>query len=224
MLKQHTISLQLEYLSMRTRPDITFAVSLAARFSSKPMSQHLIAIKRIFRYLKGTIHYGLLFKRTGSKEIIGYADADWGGDTTDSKSTTGYLFQIGGTAITWQSKKQSCVALSSAEAEYVALAAAAQEAIWLKQLNEDLTGKGEPVMLYEDNQSAIAIAKNPQFHGRVKHINIKYHFIREQVYDNNIKLKYCQTSDMIADMLTKGLGKIKFEKLRELTGIVPLKN
>ena len=115
-----------------------------------------------------------MFKRNGSKAVIaGYCDADWGGDTTDSKSTSGYLFQVGGTAITWQSKKQLCVALSTAEAEYVALAEAAQEAVWLKQLNEDLTGKSEPVMIHEDNQSAIAIAKNPQFHGRVKHINIK---------------------------------------------------
>ena len=161
------------YLSMRTRPDITFAVSLAARFCSKPTSERLKTVKRILRYVRGTTHYGLLFKRNGSKAVIGYCDANWGGDTTDSKSTSGYLFQVGGTAITWQSKKQLCVALSTAEAEYVALAGAAQEPVWLKQLNEDLTGKSEPVMIHEDNQSAIAIAKNPQFHGRMKHINIK---------------------------------------------------
>ena len=169
---------------MRTCRDITFAVSFAARFSSKPTSQHLIAVKRILRYLRETIHYGLLFKRNRSKEIIGFADADWGGDTTDSKSTTGSLFQVGGTAIIWQSKKQSCtcVALSSAEA---ALAVAAQEAVWLKQLNEDqdLTGKNEPVMLHEDNQCAIAIARNPQFFGRVKH-----------TYQNQISL-YTRTGE-----------------------------
>ena len=109
------------YLSMRTRPDIKFAVSLSARFCSKPTSQHLTVVKRIFRYLRGTTHYGLLFNRNGSKAIIGYSDIDWGGDTFDYNSTTGYLFQIGGTDITWQSKKQSCVALSTVEAEYVAL-------------------------------------------------------------------------------------------------------
>lgn len=212
------------YLSMRTRPDIAFAVSHAARFCSKPTSQHLTAVKRILRYLRGTTHHGLLFKSNGSKSIIGYSDADWGGDITDSKSTTGYLFQLGGAAITWQSKKQTCTALSTAEAEYVALAGAAQEAVWLKQLNQELTGKAEPVMIHEDNQSTIAIAKNPQFHGRVKHINIKYHFIREQVSNHNIKLKYCQTSSMIADMLTKGLGRIQFKKLREMAGVVPLKD
>ena len=132
------------------------------------------------------------------------------------------LFQIGSTAITWQSKKQSCDGLSTAEAEYVALSGAAQEAIWLKQLNQDLTGISEPVVIYEDNQSAIVITKNPQFHGRVKYINLKYHFIREQVNNNNIELKYCQTSEMITDMLIKGLGRINYEKVRAMAGIVPL--
>lgn len=212
------------YLSMRTRPDITFAVSLAARFCSKPTSQHMTAVKRILRYLRGTTHYGLLFKRSSNKEIIGYCDADWGGDAVNCKSTSGYMFQIGGTAVTWQSRKQSCVALSTAEAEYVSLAGAAQEAVWLRQLIKDLTKKCEPVKIFEDNQSAIAIARNPQFHGRMKHINIKYHFVRECVNNNEIVLKYCRTDEMVADMLTKALGKIKFEKLRELAGVVPLKN
>ena len=166
----------------------------------------------------------MLFKRNGSKAIIGYSDADCGGDTIDCKSMTGYLFQIDGTAITWQSKKQSCVVLSTAEAEYVALSGAAQGAVWLKQLNQDLTGNSESVIIYEDKQSAIAIAKNPQFHGRVNHVNLKYHFIRELVNNNNYEMKYCQTSEMITDMLTKGLGRIKFEKLRAMTRIVPLKN
>ena len=134
------------------------------------------------------------------------------------------MFQIGGTTITWQSKKQSCVAQSTAEAEYVALFRAAQEAVRLKQLNQDLTGISEPVSIFKNNQCAIAIAKNPRFHGRVKHFNIKYYFIREQVNNNNIKLKYCQMSEMIVDILTKGLGRIKLEKLREMAGIVPMKN
>ena len=205
------------YLSMKTRPDIAFAVSRAARFCSKPTHQHLIAVKRILRYLQGTIKHGLLYQKSVSKAVIGYSDADWGGDTTDCKSTSGYLFQIGGTAISWQSKKQSCVSLSTAE--YVALAGTTQEALWLKQLNADLTGVTDPITVDEDNQSAIAIAKNPQFHGRVKHINIKYHFLREQVNSNNIELKYCKTSEMIADMLTKGLSRIQFEKLRRMVGV-----
>ena len=146
---------------MRTCQDITFTVSLSAHFCSKTTSQHLIVVKRIFRYLRGTTHYGLLSNRNGSKAIIGYSDVDWGCDTFDCKSMTGYLFQIGGMDITWQSKKQSYVALSTVEAEYVALSGAAQEAVWLKQLNQDLTGISEPVVIYEDNQSAIVIARNP---------------------------------------------------------------
>ena len=117
------------YLSMRTRPDITYAVSVTARFCSNPTTQHMTAVKRILRYLRGTTHHGLLYKRSRSKELLGYSDADWGGDRNDCKSTSGYLFQLGGTAITWQSKKQTCVALSTAEAEYIALAGAAQEAV-----------------------------------------------------------------------------------------------
>ena len=131
------------YISMRTCPDITFAVS----FCSKPTTQHLAAVEHVLRYLRQSTLYGLLFKRNGSKSITGYSDPDLGGEITDSKSTTGYLFQVGGAAITWQSKKQSCTALSTAEAGYVALARAAQEAVWLRQLNQELTGKAESVMI-----------------------------------------------------------------------------
>ena len=126
------------YLATRTRPDISFAVNNVARYCSKPTKSHWTAVKRIFRYLRGTTHHGLLYsKGSESHDLIGYSDADWGGDDNDYKSTTGYLFQIGGTAVTWKSKKQSCVALSTAESEYMALSSAAQEAIWIRELNAD---------------------------------------------------------------------------------------
>lgn len=155
------------YLSTATRPDITYAVSNVAKFCAKPTKQHWIAVKRILRYLKGTQKYGLLFKTSTEKDCVGFSDADWGGDLDDRKSTSGYVFQIGGTAISWRSKKQACVALSTAEAEYIALA---QESVWLQQLLADI--KKEPpkkMVIFEDNQSAISIARNPQFHGRSKH-------------------------------------------------------
>ena len=208
------------YLSSSTRPDITYAVSNVAKYSANPTKQHWIAVKRIFHYLKGTLNHGLFYSRNESTECVGFSDSDWGGDLDDRKSTSGYLFQLGRTAISWRSKKQTCVALSTAEAEYMALASAAQEAMWLRQLTIDL--KNEPVsttVIFEDNQSAICIAKNPQFHGRSKHIAIKYHFIRDQVENNNVELRYCRTNDMIADMLTKGLNGEQFAKLRHMAGV-----
>ena len=210
----------LQYLSTMTRPDISYAVSNVAKFCSKPTKEHWTAVKRIIRYLKGTQNYGLLYKKADSSTCIGFSDSDWAGDADDRKSTSGYIFQVGGTAISWKSRKQSCVALSTAEAEYIALSQAAQEAIWLRQLNTDLQGESPPpTVVYEDNQAAICMSKNPESHGRSKHIEIKYHFIREQVTKKNIEVKYCQTENMVADMLTKGLGKERFEKLRMLAGI-----
>ena len=128
---------------------------------------------------------------------------------------------MSGGAVTWRSKKQSCVALSTAEAEYIALSSAAQEAVWLRQLTAELESPPEmATTIFEDNQSAIAMTKNPQFHGRAKHIAIKYHFIREQVSNGMIKLEYCPTNEMLADMFTKGLNREQFCKLRSQAGII----
>ena len=126
------------YLSTKTRPDIAYAVGSVARFCAKPSKQHWTAIKRIFRYLKGTSNFGLLYNGNASPSCVGYSDADWAGDVGDRKSTSGYMFLFGGTAISWKSSKQTSVALSTTEAEYVALAAAAQEAIWMQQLFSEL--------------------------------------------------------------------------------------
>ena len=156
------------------------------------------------RYLNGTLDYGLLYRCTD--DIAGFSDADWAGDHDDRKSTSGFVFMIRGAVISWNSKKQTCVALSTAEAEYIALAKAAQESIWLQRLISDM---GEhltnPMTIFEDNQSTIAMTKNTQFDGRAKHIDMKFHFIREQVIAKTVELKYCRSSDMIADMMTKGL-------------------
>ena len=122
--------------------------------------------------------------------------------------------------MTWRSQKQSCVALSTAEAEYMALCSAAQEAVWMRELSSDLGNQqSQPTLIHEDNQSAIAMAKNPQFHKRPKHINIKYHYVREQVNNGKIVVKYCPTEEMLADLLTKGIGPTKFNKLRDMYGL-----
>ncbi len=142
------------FLSTRTRPDIAYAVGCAARFCSNPTREHWTAAKRILRYLKGTVNLGLLYSPTGSPDFVGYCDADWAGDMQDRKSTSGYLFMQGSAAITWRSCKQSCVSLSTTEAEYVALAEAAQEAVWLQKLNSDLLGSNvSNTLIYEDKKS-----------------------------------------------------------------------
>ena len=213
------------YLAMATRPDIAFAVSSVAKFSAHPSKLHWTAVKRILRYLKGTADYGLAFTPCSSGDCIGYSDSDWGGDLNDRKSTSGYVFLLSGCAVSWRSKKQSCVALSTAEAEYVALASAAQEAVWMGELTAQFSDRSpETITIYEDNQSAISMAKNPQFHGRTKHISIKYHFIREQVDKKAVELKYCPTEEMVADMLTKGLAKEQFQKLRLKAGVTTYHN
>ena len=213
----------LMYLSVSSRPDITYAVGNLARFSSKPTKEHWTALKRVLRYLKGTMKHGILYSQKGSGECVGYSDADWAGDINDRKSTSGYVFQISGGAITWKSKKQGCVALSTAEAEYIALSSAVQESVWLRRLTSELGSPPKtPTTIFEDNQSAIAMTKNPQFHGRAKHIDIKYHFIREQVNCGNVQLKYCPTGEMTADIFTKALSREQFCKLRDKAGIVEL--
>ena len=207
------------YAAMATRPDIAQAVGAVSKFNSKPSEAHLTAVKRILRYLKGTVDLALKYRKVEDGSLTGYSDADWGGDSDNRHSTTGNLFLMGGGAISWLSKKQAIVALSTSEAEYIALSSATQEAVWLRRLLTDLRVVKEPVVLMEDNQGAIAIARNPIAHARTKHIDIRYHYIREAVHSGMIVLHYCPTSEMIADLLTKPLSKALFERLRLAMGM-----
>ena len=210
------------YPSTKTRPDIAFAVSSVTHFCAKPTKEHCTAaVKRILRYLKGTSNLGLLYREDTPAEIIGCSDADWAGDVGDRKSTSRYVFLLEGAAISWKSSKQTCVALSTAEAEYVALSGAVQEAVWLQQLISDLLNKSiRETTILEENQSTICLAKNQQVtYGRTKHIDIKYHFILNLVEAGRIKLTYCASEDMVADIFTKGLPIKQFEKLRQLAGV-----
>ena len=156
--------------------------------------EHWKFIKHIMRCLNGTRNYGLLYD-TKVTDFIGYFDADWAGDLDDPRSTSGYVFKLSGAAVSWRSKKQSCVALSTAEAEYMALASAAQEAVWMQRLQNDLNEASVKLtLIYEDKQSTICMAKNPRYHGRAKHIDIKFHYIREQVAKKAIQLEYCESN------------------------------
>ena len=214
----------LTYLSTVTRPDIAAAVGILSRFMASPTKDHWIAIKRILRYLKGTLNYGLKFSEDKDDiQVIGFADADWAGDINSRCSTSGYVFQIGNCTVSWSSKKQATIAKSSTEAEYVSLSSAAQEAIWLRSLMKDLGNKLKAAtLLYEDNQGAIELSRNPKHHNRTKHIDISYHFIREKVASNEIVVEYCPSVEMLADIMTKGLPKATFERLRNALGVQEL--
>ena len=205
---------------MSTRPDISVAVNILSQFMAGPSEQHWVGVKRILRYLRGTVGYGLCFSGTDGDELIGFSDSDWAGDLDTRRSTSGYVFKIGSAVVNWCSKRQLTVARSSTEAEYVALSAAAQESIWLRRLLCDFGfGKMLPTTLYEDNNGAIELSKNPKFHNRTKHIDVAYHFTRERVASNELSVVYCHTDEMVADVMTKGLGRIKFERFRGMMGV-----
>ena len=149
---------------------------------ARPGPEHWSGVKRVFRHIKGTVNYGLKYVASDQKDIMlnGFSDADWAGDTSTRKSTSGYLFRLGKSTISWKLKHQSIVALSSMEAEYVALCSSAQETVWLRYLLSSIGFKqSTTTVLYEDNQGSIALSKNPESHHRMKHIDIKFYFVRE---------------------------------------------
>jgi hypothetical protein len=216
----------LNYLSTTTRPDISFATSQIAKHVSKPLNSHWMQFKRILRYLKGTINLALVYSKinhnndfNSNNNIIGYSDASYAPFKDDRKSIGAYIFIFNNGPISWSSKKQSIVALSSCEAEYRALSECSKESQWLKNLHSELNNSLNPIILFEDNQAAMKIAENNMFSKRTKHIDIRYHFIRELIQNNQVILKYCPTEDMLADALTKGLLKTKFNKLRSEMGL-----
>jgi hypothetical protein len=210
----------LMYLALSTRPDIANAVNLVSRFVEDPGPLHWTAVKRILRYLKGTSNLGVVFERTKDSPqmpiVTGYSDSDWGGDVDGRKSTTGYVFQISNGPVSWKVKRQTTVALSSAEAEYMAAGAATQEAIWLRAILKELGfAQGDATLIYEDNQGCISMTLNSGYHARVKHIDIRHHFIKDAVERQQVVLAYLRTDDMIADILTKPTAPQRFARLRQ---------
>jgi len=209
----------LMYLT-RTRPDIMFAVSLISRFMDRPKEAHWQVAKRILRYVKGTKRFGILYTVSECSDLVGYTDSDWVGSVDDRKSTSAYVFHMGLGAISWASKKQSIVALSTAEAEYVAATEAACRAVWMKRMLRSLGQEQEKAtMIFCDNSSAIALSKNSVFHKRTKHIDTRFHYIRELVSNGEIVLQHCRTQEQVADILTKPLDQKSFEFLRKCLGM-----
>ncbi|XP_050338585.1 uncharacterized protein LOC126765044 [Bactrocera neohumeralis] len=190
-----------------TRPDISFAVNLLSRFSTNPGKVHWVTVKRVMRYLKGTIDSGIVYSREVN-DLTGYCDADWASDLDERRSTTGYMFKLQGGPISWCTRRQRTVALSSTEAEFMAMTSAIQEATWLIRLHSELTSvmvKG--MVFYCDNKSAIQVVLNNSYSPRTKHVDIKGKFIRQHLESGKIKLIYIPTNEILADILTKGIAK-----------------
>jgi hypothetical protein len=215
----------LRYL-VHTRPDLAYSVGIVSRFMENPTTEHMSAVKQIMRYVKGTINLGCTYKK-GKEGLIlhGYSDSDMAGDVDDRKSTSGMVFYLGPNPISWNSQKQKVVALSSCEAEYIAASTAACQGVWLRRLLADLAKKKvQKVSLKIDNQAAISLCKNPVHHERSKHIDTRFHYIRECIEEGMIEVQHVNTNDQLADILTKSLGKQKFIEMRKKVGVHEVKH
>ena len=203
-----------------TRPDMMFVTSLVSRYMARPTNLHLQAAKRALRYLRGTVNYGIFYRRSGNGKLCAYTDSDYAGDVEDRKSTSGYVFLLNSGAFSWCSKKQPIVTLSTTEAEFVAAAVCTCQAIWIRRVLKDLRYNDENCThIWCDNSSTIKLSKNPVMHGRSKHIDIRYHFLRNLTKEGLIDLVHCGSKDQLADIMTKPLKVDDFQKLRSLLGV-----
>eukprot|EP00253_Pinus_taeda_P022152 PITA_22152 len=191
----------LMYAMVCTRPNIAHAVGVLSRFMSKPGKEHWTAVKRVFRYLHGT------------------SDYDWAGDLDQRRSTSGYVFNLLGGAVSWMSKKQSVVALSTTEAEYMAATHTSKEAVWMQRLCSSMGLVQGAIRIDCDSQSAIFLAKNPAYHSKTKHIDVQYHFVRDMIEDKKVLLVKVDTLKNTADALTKSVSFEKFFWCRETMGV-----
>jgi len=210
----------LNYLPAMTRVDLAYAASLYGRFNSRPTQSHLDGITQAYAYINGTPQVGITYTKQ-EPSLHGYVDADWAGCPDTRRSTTGYIFTLAGGPVSWSSGLQKVVALSTCEAEYIALSEAVKEAIWIRNFINNL-GVGitfDSVPIHVDNESAIKLAKNPEFHQRSKHIDIRHHFIRDHVRDKDITIQWINGKDNPADMLTKALDTVKFQKICHTLGL-----
>lgn len=210
------------YLAVATRPDIAHAVGVLARFNSDPGPAHWTALKHLCRYLQGTKDLKLCYEPDPQQQetFSSYADADFGGDSDTRRSTSGMVVKMGTGAISWASKLQPIVTLSTTEAEYVSATAAGQEILWLRnlfsELGYDIKGASS---LHLDNQSALAVTRNPEHHGRMKHLDLRYYWLRDAVKAGLIDVHYISTKDMPADIMTKALPRGTVEDMRRMLGL-----
>ncbi|WJX83726.1 hypothetical protein P8452_66368 [Trifolium repens] len=202
-----------------SRPGITYVVGECARYQADPKVSHLTQVKRILKYVNGTSDYGIMYSHCENSILYGYCDADWAGSADDRKSTSGGCFFLGTNLISWFSKKQNCVALSTTEAEYIAAGSSCSQLVWMKQMLKEYNVEQDALTLCCDNMSAINISKNPVQHSKTKHIDIRHHFIRDLVENKIVTLEHVGTKEQVADIFTKALDAVQFEKLRGKLGI-----
>jgi hypothetical protein len=215
----------LRYL-VHTRPNLAHSVSYVSRFMAEPHEDHQAAMKRILRYIAGTRDHGMNYARGKVRELLllGYNDSDHGEDVEDSKRTSGILFYLGRSPITWQSQKQKFIALSFCEAEYMVSSVAACQAVWFTGLLAEILGEsGRPPLLKFDNKSDIDLIRNLVHHGQRKHVRMGYHFMRECAAVGRIKIQFVGTSDQLADILTKPLPRNRFLEMKEKIGVARIK-
>ncbi|GKD52025.1 hypothetical protein Tco_1281001 [Tanacetum coccineum] len=224
---QGTLVDQTKYRSMigglmyltTSRPDIAFATFVCARYQARPTENHLKEVKRIFCYLRQTINMGLWYSKVSGFELIAYADADHAGCNDDCKISSGGIQILTDKLVSWSSKKQDCTAMSSAKAEYVSLSACCAKVIWMRMQQLDYRFRYNKILIYCDSKNAIAISYNPVQYSRTKHINIRYHFIKEHVEKGTIELYFVGTEYQLADLFTKALSKERFEYLVHRIGM-----
>jgi hypothetical protein len=209
------------YITTCTRPDIAFVVTQLSRFLENPGQRHWNAAVRVLRYLKSTRQHGIIYQGgTGSVTLKAYSDADWGTNLDDRRSVSGVMVMIGNAPVVFKSKFQRTVALSSAEAEYMALSLCVQEVLWTRAMLTDIGAlQRNATTIWEDNQGAIALAQNAGYHARTKHVDIRHHFIRENVERGTVTVEYVDTKNQLADILTKALGTKTLKFLRDGNGI-----
>lgn len=206
-----------------SRPDIMFSTCLCVRFQANPKESHLGFVKRIFRYLKGTPYLGIWYPKGTGYELTAYSDADFGGSMLDRKSTSGHVQFLGDKLVSWASKKQNCVSTSIAEAEYVAAASCCSQVLWMKTQLMDYGLKYERIPIYCDSKSAIVISANPVQHTKTKHIDIRYHFIKDHVEKGTIELYFMVSEYQLADLFTKALDEKRFKFLISKLGMLNMK-
>jgi hypothetical protein len=205
-----------------SHPNIMDAVGMVGRYQYAPKQSHLLAVKRIIRYLKETMSYGLWYPKNQNFQLLVYSDADWANSMDERKSTSERAFFLGNSLVAWLSKKKGSISLSTIEAEYIAAATCCTQVLWMIQTLVDLEVKyAAPIPIHCDNTSPISVSKNPIFHFKTKHILIKYHFLREQVTNQIVQVHYIPTIEQIADIFTKPLAKTPFEYLRQKLGAIP---